>query len=258
MPRMPAKAAGRRLTARGIAVFLAALAETGMVCDAAAQAGVPRASLYRKKAADADFAAAWAAALEAGLDRLRDEAVRRARDGVEETVWHRGVAVGTVRRYSDQLLMFLLRAHQPALYREKYVAPAGAGEADDPLGEILAQIDGKTRLIHATGEEPAGVSPEAWREMKRQLRDEVEARMRAEAADSAPASDAGAPDDGGAGPEDAAGNAAAAAPAPDRARPGGARPPAGMTAGAAVAFAHPGGTVGMDYDPLQPYPAEPP
>ena len=242
--RMAARAAGRRLTARGIAVFLAALAETGMVCDAAAQAGVPRASLYRKKAADADFAAAWAVALEAGLDRLRDEAVRRARDGVEETVWHRGVAVGTVRRYSDQLLMFLLRAHQPALYREKYVAPAGAGDADDPLGEILAQIDGKTRLIHATGEEPAGVSPEAWREMKRQLRDEVEARMR-----NAAEGEAAGAADGGAGP---------AAPAPDRARPGGAGPPAGMTAGAAVAFAHPGGTVGMDYDPLQPYPAEPP
>ena len=182
-----------------------------------------------------------------------------ARDGVEETVWHRGVAVGTVRRYSDQLLMFLLRAHQPALYREKYVAPAGAGDASDPLGEILAQIDGKTRLIHATGEEPAGVSPEAWREMKRQLHDEVEARMRnAAAGEAAGAADAGAPDVGGAGPEGDAGNAAAAAPAPDRARPGGAWPPAGMTAGAAVAFAHPGGTVGMDYDPLQPYPAEPP
>jgi hypothetical protein len=84
MPRTLAAApgpqpAGRLLTRAGIAVFLDALAETGMVCEAARQASVPRASLYRRRAADAAFAAAWAAALEAGLGRLRDEAVQRAR-----------------------------------------------------------------------------------------------------------------------------------------------------------------------------------
>jgi len=101
-----------------------------MVCEAAARAGVPRASIYRRRTVDPDFAAAWAAALEAGLDRLRDEAVRRARDGVEETVWHGGKPVGTVRRYSDQLLMFLLRAHQPAIYREPR-GSGGTGSAGD-------------------------------------------------------------------------------------------------------------------------------
>ncbi|CAN0486040.1 unnamed protein product [Discosporangium mesarthrocarpum] len=54
-----------------------------MVAEAARQAGVPRATLYRKKAGDSRFAARWAAALEAGLDQLRDEAVRRAYHGVE-------------------------------------------------------------------------------------------------------------------------------------------------------------------------------
>ena len=126
MPRSPStEAAGNRLTRAGIAAFLDALAETGMVCEAAARAGAPRASLYRRRAADPAFAAAWAAALEAGLDRLRDEAVRRALHGDEQTVWHRGEAVGTARRYSDALLMFLLRAHQPAVYRE----PRGGAEA---------------------------------------------------------------------------------------------------------------------------------
>ncbi|CAN0502903.1 unnamed protein product, partial [Discosporangium mesarthrocarpum] len=99
----------------------------------------------------------------------------RAYHGVEETVWHRGEAVGTRRRYSDQLLMFLLRAHQPEVYREtrsgseelrrlaaekwavrtveeqeKAVADAfqRGKEDESELDEILALINGKTRTIH--------------------------------------------------------------------------------------------------------------
>jgi hypothetical protein len=171
---------GNRLTAAGIAAFLDALAETGMVVEAARRAGVPRASLYRRKAADSRFAARWAAALEAGLDQLRDEAVRRAYHGVEEAVWHRGEAVGTLRRYSDQLLMFLLRAHQPEIYREprggsddlrraaaekwavrtveeqEQAVKAAYDEGRDTgeLGEILDLIDGRTRTIHDEKPDP--------------------------------------------------------------------------------------------------------
>ena len=40
--------------------------------------------------------------------------------GVEEQVgWYRGVAGGTVRRYSDVLLIFLLKALRPERYRER-------------------------------------------------------------------------------------------------------------------------------------------
>jgi hypothetical protein len=264
MPR--STAAGCRLTARGVAAFLEALAETGMVVEAARRAGVPRASLYRRKAADADFAAAWAAALETGLDGLRDEAVRRARDGVEQTVWYRGEPVGTVRRYSDQLLMFLLRAHQPALYREpRGNAPAGEEEEKvDELSEILALINGKTRTIHATGEEPDGVSPQEWRAMKRQLRADVEARMRAEAAGAA--AGAAGPDGADDGRETADGDAETADAAGDTGygREAAAEPAASPPAPVYVpvegpaAFVRPGRTAGMDYDPLNPYPRDPP
>ena len=240
--RTPTTPAGRRLTARGVAAFLAALAETGMVGEAAARAGVPRASLYRKKAADPDFAAAWATALEAGLDGLRDEAVRRARDGVEETVWHRGEPVGTRRRYSDQLLMFLLRAHQPALYREpRGNAPAEEKEEKvDELSEILALINGKTRTIHAM-------------------------RMQAKASDAA--DDAEDDPDGPDDRPDAAGNdtgdaETADAAGDDRAA---AEPVARPAARPSVyvpveepAFVRPGRTAGLDYDPLNPYPRDPP
>ena len=187
MPRTASP--GNRLTAAGIAAFLDALTETGMVVEAARRTGVPRASLYRKKAADAAFAARWAAALEAGLDGLRDEAVRRARDGVEETVWHKGAAVGTRRRYSDALLMFLLRAHQPGVYREprggsdelrraaaeKWAvrtveAQAAAvqaayeeGKANDGLREIFERINGTTRRVRDEGGRVPDRSSEAKR-----------------------------------------------------------------------------------------------
>jgi hypothetical protein len=251
--------AGRRLTARGIAGFLEALAETGMVVEAAARAGVPRASLYRKKAADADFAAAWAAALETGLDGLRDEAVRRARDGVEQTVWYRGEPVGTVRRYSDQLLMFLLRAHQPAVYREsRGNACAEEEEEVDEISEMLARIDGKTRSIHAEGDEPDGVSPQEWRALQAQLRADVEARVRAEAE----AADAAGPDGADDGPE-AAGDDAAGdigydrEPAEPVYRPP-ARPRPYIPVEEPAAFVRPVRTAGLDYDPLDPYPRDPP
>jgi hypothetical protein len=264
MPRTSANPAGRRLTARGAAAFLEALAETGMVGEAAARAGVPRASLYRRKAADPDFAAAWASALEAGLDGLRDEAVRRARDGVEQTVWYRGEPVGTVRRYSDQLLMFLLRAHQPAVYRE----PRGNARAEeeeeevDEISAMLARIDGKTRSIHAEGDEPDGVSPQEWRALQAQLRADVEARVRAEAEAADAAADATGPDGADDGPEAAGDDAArdigydreAAEPVyrpPPRPRPY-------IPVEEPAAFVRPGSTVGLDYDPLDPYPRDPP
>lgn len=49
-------------------------------------------------------------------DELQDEAVRRAKDGWLEPVFHQGIQVGTRRRYSDRLLMFLLQALRPEKY----------------------------------------------------------------------------------------------------------------------------------------------
>ncbi len=44
---------------------------------------------------------------------------RRAFEGVEEPVFHQGKQCGTIRRYSDTLTIFLLKAHRPAKYRER-------------------------------------------------------------------------------------------------------------------------------------------
>lgn len=73
---------------------------------------------YQLKERDEDFALAWSQALEQGTQRLEDEALRRAVDGVEKPVYQGGEFVGTITEYSDRLLEFLLRGRRPAVYRD--------------------------------------------------------------------------------------------------------------------------------------------
>lgn len=58
-------------------------------------------------------------ALDVGAGALEDEAVRRAYVGVEEPLFYQGKQCGTVRKYSDTLLIFLLKGAKPAKYRER-------------------------------------------------------------------------------------------------------------------------------------------
>src|SRR5262245_61740375 len=103
------------------AAFLAKLAEGGSVNAAVTAARIGRTMAYEWRAADADFATAWDQAVEAGTDALEDEAVRRARDGVDEPVFYQGQQCGTVRRYSDTLLIFTLKARRPEKFKERPV-----------------------------------------------------------------------------------------------------------------------------------------
>jgi hypothetical protein len=51
-------------------------------------------------------------------EALEAEARRRATEGWDEPVFQKGVQCGVVRKYSDQLLMFLMRGAMPDKYRE--------------------------------------------------------------------------------------------------------------------------------------------
>jgi len=83
-------------------MFLAHFRESGNVRAAAQAAGVSRQMAYLRREADPDFAQAWDAAEEEATDVLVAEARRRALDA------------------SDTLLIFLLKSHRPAVYREKF------------------------------------------------------------------------------------------------------------------------------------------
>lgn len=97
--------------------FLHSLRHSGNVSAAAQHAGIARSTAYNWRQQDAGFAAAWEDALAEATDYLALEARRRALEGVEEVRYFKGEPVGTIRRYSDALLMFLLRAYRPGVYR---------------------------------------------------------------------------------------------------------------------------------------------
>ena len=99
--------------------FLAALAETANVLKSSELTKIARRMAYDWRAADPDFADAWERALDIGADALEDEAVRRAVEGVDEPVFYQGEAVGVVRKYSDTLLIFLLKGRRPEKYRDR-------------------------------------------------------------------------------------------------------------------------------------------
>lgn len=108
-----------KLTFKKRTAFLSALAEYGNVTQAAEKAGVNRVYLYEVRAEDKAFKKEWKEAARYGALRLEDEARRRAIEGWEEPVWHKGKECGTVRKYSDTLLIVLLKAHHPEKYAER-------------------------------------------------------------------------------------------------------------------------------------------
>jgi len=107
-----------KLTPEKLTAFCAALAETCNVGRACAAVGISRQTAYNWREADPDFALAWERAMKAGLLALEDEAHRRAFEGTNEPVFYKGDECGSVRKYSDTLAIFLLKAHNPDKYRE--------------------------------------------------------------------------------------------------------------------------------------------
>jgi hypothetical protein len=124
--------------------FLDTLRDTANVMSAVKASGLSRSHWYAMRRRSKPFAEAWRKALDEGVDRLEEEAQRRALSGSRQPVFYQGKRVGSVHRYSDTLLMFLLRAHRPQRYRDG----ADTMEAeDDPLTALLKEIDGGTRTI---------------------------------------------------------------------------------------------------------------
>lgn len=102
------------------AAFLAALRSGGSVSAACAASGIVRSTVYYLRDRDEEFATSWVQALDQGTERLEDEAVRRAVDGVEDFRLDREGVEHPFRRYSDTLLIFLLKARRPDVYRDRF------------------------------------------------------------------------------------------------------------------------------------------
>src|SRR5512135_3384608 len=111
--------------------FLAALAAGSSVGAACHAAAMCRSVAYAWRDDNADFRDEWDAAIEAGTDELEDEARRRAMNG------------------SDTLLIFMLKARRPAIYRP---APREVAVLDPELAKYAEQ---QRRIQAMTAEEMA-------------------------------------------------------------------------------------------------------
>lgn len=126
-------------------IFLKCYAETGSITKAALAADISRAMHYRRMKTDEAYRLAFEDAHELAIAVLEDEAIRRAVHGVDEPVTYKGMLTYlpeldekgrpvydedggmvmskkplAIRKYSDQLLQFLLRGAKPEKYRERF------------------------------------------------------------------------------------------------------------------------------------------
>jgi hypothetical protein len=111
------------ITSRQRARFLGHLAETANVTASAIIAGFDRRTAYEHRIIDAEFAAAWEDALDQATDTLEAEARRRALEGCREPVVNKDGLVYDenqvpmyVQKYSDTLMITLLKAHRPSRF----------------------------------------------------------------------------------------------------------------------------------------------
>ena len=118
--------------------FLDAFAGVGNVSAAAKLAGVGRRSHYDWVRGDAAYATAFGEAVDEAADRLETEARRRAVTGTSESVYYKGATCGTLRKYSDTLLIFLLKGARPEKYSERFVHTGSGKRGAILLEDIVA------------------------------------------------------------------------------------------------------------------------
>jgi len=128
-------------------IFLEKLAKLSNVSAAARAAKITREYAYQYRYENEDFAKAWQDALSEATENAEGELYRRAVHGTLEPVYQSGEKAGSIRRYSDTLLIFLLKAHRPEKYRE-----ITRSELTGPNGTPI-QVQAKPDLSKLTAEE---------------------------------------------------------------------------------------------------------
>ena len=104
--------------------FIAALADTGSVTSAARYVNMSTHTAYqlRRHVGADSFRAAWTAALDLGVQRLKDEVFDRALNGQLHPVFIGGKLKGFKRVKNDRLLMFALRMNAKDEYGRRLAA----------------------------------------------------------------------------------------------------------------------------------------
>jgi len=132
--------------------FLRAFRATGNVAAACRDVGLARKTVYSWRKDEPDFAAAWAEAEEDAVDVLRAAAVRRGVHGWDVPVVSMGKMVLDQtgkplmeRKYSDPLLLALLKARAPEHRDQRHLELTGANGAAIDINQrvvfVLPQVD---------------------------------------------------------------------------------------------------------------------
>ncbi len=115
--------------------FVAHLAATGIVSQAARHIGRSMEALYKLKQRPGaeSFAEAWDRAAQMGVERLEESALSRAIEGAERKIRHGGEVIATERVHNEALVMFFLKTRMA----ERYAPEAQVGPGS-PLWERIA------------------------------------------------------------------------------------------------------------------------
>lgn len=101
--------------------FFRAYEKHGTITHSAREAGIDPSYHYKWLESDKTYPDRFKAAHRCAIDHLEREARRRAIEGVEEpTGWYKGEPGGFVKRYSDTLLIFLLKGALPDKYKDRH------------------------------------------------------------------------------------------------------------------------------------------
>ena len=120
--------------------FLSTYASKPIITDALAKAGLTLPQVLERKRLDPAFARQFADAEECAQYVAEAEAYRRATVGWEEPVFNKeGVLVGSITRYSDSLLQFILKGNVRKYRGEDISASRGLS---DEARRQLAQMQG--------------------------------------------------------------------------------------------------------------------
>lgn len=120
--------------------FLLALEETANVSKSCKKAKLPRRTAYEWRDDDPTFKSEWDAALDRATDAIEDEAIRRATEGTLKPVFYKGSKCGTIREYSDTLLIFMLKARRPEKFKER-VTNEHIGAGGGPIQQVSVTTD---------------------------------------------------------------------------------------------------------------------
>ena len=128
--------------------FIAALAASGIVTQAAREIGASLEALYKlrhRKGAEG-FSAAWDAAIDRGMMRLEDCALELALRGEELPIVSGGQVLGTYRKHNFAHIRFMLSQRRAGRY--------GAGGAVQlrPGSPLYARLRAEWEAAHAVAE----------------------------------------------------------------------------------------------------------